>query len=145
VAAGTLLVKLIVVWIEMRVGKKVYSQAIQADVRDNLADVLSSVAVIPGVIGSQFGNSRLDGIAGQVIAFLILINAVQIAMKASHELLDHNLDAKTLDAVRVATSAIPGIAVAAATGREHGSDLLVELSIQVDPDMTVELATQLAE
>lgn len=66
-------------------------------------------------------------------------------MKASHELLDHNLDARTRDAVRVAASAIPGVAVAAATGREHGSDLLVELSIQVDPHMTVELATQLAE
>ena len=52
VAVGTLLVKLIAVWIEMRIGKKVHSQAIQADARDNLADVLSSVAVILGVIGA---------------------------------------------------------------------------------------------
>src|SRR4051812_6141951 len=60
VAIGTLLVKVVVVWIEMRIGTKVHSQAIQADARDNLADVLSSGAVICGVIGAQFGNSRVD-------------------------------------------------------------------------------------
>src|SRR5437588_1115805 len=68
VATGTLLVKLVVVWIELRIGKKVQSQAVQADARDNLADVLSSVAVIMGVIGARLGNSRVDGIAGLVIA-----------------------------------------------------------------------------
>ena len=47
--------------------------------------------------------------------------------------------------MRVAASAIPGVAVTAATGREHDSDVLVELSIHVDPHMTVELASQLAE
>lgn len=145
VAVGTLVIKLVVVWIEMRIGKKVQSQAIQADARDNLADVLSSVAVILGVIGAQFGNSRLDGIAGLVIAFLILLNAVQIGMKASHELLDHNLNAKTLTAVRGAASQVAGVSVVAATGREHGSDVLVELSIEVNPQMTVAQGSALAE
>jgi divalent metal cation (Fe/Co/Zn/Cd) transporter len=54
-----------------------------------------------------------------------LLNAVQIGMKASHELLDHTLDAKTLEAVRSAASRVAGVSVAAATGREHGSDVLV--------------------
>jgi cation diffusion facilitator family transporter len=145
VAAGTLLVKLVVVWIELRIGKKVHSQAVQADARDNLADVLSSFAVIVGVIGARLGNARVDGIAGLAIAFLILINAVQIAMKASHELLDHNLDSRTLEAVRVAANQVPGVSVAAVSGREHGSDLLVDLSIQVDPHMAVDRASILAE
>jgi cation diffusion facilitator family transporter len=145
VAIGTLVVKLVVAWIEMRIGKKVHSQAIQADARDNLADVLSSVAVIFGVIGAQFGNSRVDGIAGLVIAFLIVLNAVQIGMKASHELLDHNLDTQTLEAVRAAANHVPGVCVTAVTGREHGSDVLVELSIEVDPKMTVAQASQLAD
>jgi cation diffusion facilitator family transporter len=129
----------------IQVGKKVRSQAIQADARDNLADVLSSVAVIFGVIGAQFGNSRVDGIAGLVIAFLILLNAVQIGMKASHELLDHNLDTQTREAVRVAANHVPGVCVTAVTGREHGSDVLVELNIEVDPKMTVAQASQLAD
>jgi cation diffusion facilitator family transporter len=145
VASGTLLVKVVVVWIEMRIGKKVHSQAIQADARDNLADVLISGAVICGVISAQFGNSRVDGIAGLVIAFLILLNALQIGIKASHELLDRNLDAKTLEAVRRAAHSVPGVSVTGVTGREHGSDILVELSIEVDPRMPVVQASQLAE
>jgi len=145
VAIGTLVIKLVVVWIEMRIGKKVQSQAVQADARDNLADVLSSLAVIVGVIAAQFGNSRMDGIAGLVIAFLILFNAVQIGMKASHELLDHNLDARTLEAVLVAANRVEGVSVVAATGREHGSDVLVELSIQVEPHLTVAQGSALAE
>lgn len=145
VAIGTLLIKLVVVWIEMRIGKKVHSQAIQADAHDNLADVLSSGAVICGVIGAQFGNSRIDGVAGLVIAFLILLNALQIGMKASHELLDRNLDAKTLEAVRRAAHSVPGVSGTGVTGREHGSDILVELSIEVDPQMPVAQASQLAE
>lgn len=145
VAIGALLVKLVVVWIELRIGKKVHSQAIQADARDNLADVLSSVAVILGVIGARFGNSRLDGIAGLVIAFLILFNAVQIGVKASHELLDHNLDARTLEAVRLAANRVSGVSVLAVTGREHGSDVLVELSIQVNPEMPVSQGVAVAE
>ena len=65
VAIGTLLVKLVVVWIEMRIGKKVHSQAIQADARDNLADVLSSVAVILGVIETTFKEETETDLFGE--------------------------------------------------------------------------------
>ena len=146
VAIGTLLVKLVIVWIEFVIGRNVKSQAIQADARDNLADVFSSLAVICGVVGAQFGQSRLDGAAGLFIAFLILGNALQIGMKASHELLDHNLDPKLLERVRRVASSVPGVrSVPAVTGRAHGSDLLVELSIEVDPQMTVVSASNLVE
>jgi len=46
---------------------------------DNLADILSSVAVIGGVLVAHFGYPRFDGVGGLVIAFLILWNAIQIA------------------------------------------------------------------
>jgi divalent metal cation (Fe/Co/Zn/Cd) transporter len=60
-------------------------------------------------------------------------------------LLDHNLDAKTLEAVRVAANHVSGVSVTAVTGREHGSDVLVELSIEVNPSMAVAQASALAE
>jgi cation diffusion facilitator family transporter len=145
VAIGTLLIKVVVAWVEWRMGKRVHSQAIQADARDNLADVLSSLAVIGGVLAAHFGQPRFDGIGGLVIAFLILWNAVQIGVKASHELLDQNLSADLLKQVRTAASSVQGVEVAAATGREHGSDVLVELSIIVDSQLNVQAAAELAE
>jgi cation diffusion facilitator family transporter len=146
VAAATLLLKLVISRIEMSVARDVGSQAIQADARDNLADVLSSLAVIIGVAGARLGFPRLDGVAGVVIALLILVNAVQIGVTASHELLDHNLDPALLDRVRAAAGAVPGVrAVRAATGRAHGSDMLVNLSVEVDSDMRVGDAAQVAD
>lgn len=145
VAVGTLVIKIVVTWVEIRIGEKVQSQAIQADARDNLADVLSSFAVIMGVVGAHLGQPRLDGVGGLIIALLILGNAFQIGLRASHELLDQNLDTKTREQVRTVASQVEGVQVTAVTGREHGSDILLELSIEVDPHMPVDRASALAE
>lgn len=145
VAIGTLIVKLGVVWVEWRVGHRLHSQAIQADARDNLADVFSSLAVVGGVLAAHFGQPRFDGIGGLLIALLILWNAMQIGIKASHELLDRNLSPGILKQVCSVATSIAGVEVIAATGREHGSDVLVELSIAVHPHLSVEAAAALAE
>jgi cation diffusion facilitator family transporter len=145
VAIGTLVVKLAVFWFELRIDDRVQSQAIQADARDNLADVLSSLTVIVGVIAGHFGNSRIDGVAGLAIAGLIFFNAVQIGLKASNELLDPNLDKEKLAAVCEAAKRVAGVSVVAATGRAHGSDILVQMSIHVDPRLTVAQASALAD
>jgi cation diffusion facilitator family transporter len=146
VAIGTLVVKLVVVRVEGAIAHDVTSQAVAADARDSLADVLSSIAVILGVVGARLGYPRLDGAAGVVIALLILYTAITIGGTATHELLEHNLDPALLERVRAAAQIVPGVrAVSAVTGREHGSDVLVELSIQVDPRMTVEAASAVAE
>lgn len=146
VAIGALIVKLVVVRVEGAIARDVVSQAVRADALDSLADVLSSVAVIAGVIGARLGQPRLDGAAGVIIALLILATAIRIGTLATHELLEHNLDPALLECVRVVTSRVPEVcAVVAITGRTHGSDILIELSIQVDPLMTVAQASAIAE
>ena len=146
VALGSIVVKLVVVRVENAVARDVTSLAVRADARDSLSDVLSSVAVVVGVLGARFGVPRLDGVAGLVIALLILATAVQIASEASHELLEHNLKADDLERVRAAALSVPGVEIVrGVTGRAHGSDVLVELSIQVDPQATVERGAAIAE
>jgi cation diffusion facilitator family transporter len=145
VAIGTLLIKIVVAWVEWRIGRRVNSPAIQADARDNLADVLSSLAVVGGVIGAHLGQPRLDGLGGLIIAALILWNAFIIGWRASAELLDRNLDNTTLEQVRRQANRVQGVTVNAVTGRRHGSDVLVELSITVDPKLSIERGTALAE
>lgn len=146
VAVGTLLVKLVVVRVEGTIARDVTSLAVRADARDSLADALSSLAVIAGVLGARLGAPRLDGVAGLAIAGLIIVTAVQIGAEASHELLEHNLDPAVLQRVRTAASQVPGVhLVQGVTGRSHGSDVLIELSIQVDPQTTVEHGASVAE
>jgi divalent metal cation (Fe/Co/Zn/Cd) transporter len=89
-------------------------------------------------VGARVGFPRLDGVAGLVIAALILVTAGHIGIEASHELLEHNLAPEVLARVRDASAAVAGVrSVTAVTGRTHGSDVLVELSIAVDPQTTV--------
>lgn len=146
IALGTLVIKLIVVRVEGSIAQSVTSQAVRADARDSLADVLSSVAVIIGVLGARMGHPRWDGAAGVAIALLILFTATQIGGAATHELLDHNLDPALLARVRAAAGEVPEVReVRATTGRAHGSDVLVELSIEVDPQMTVQQASAVAD
>jgi cation diffusion facilitator family transporter len=146
VAIGSIAVKLVVVRVEARIARDVTSLAVRADARDSLSDVLSSIAVVVGVLGAHFGVPRLDGVAGLVIALLILMTAIQIGGEASHELLEHNLNPKVLDRVRAAALEVSGVvAVRGVTGRTHGSDVLVELSIQVDPQATVEQGAAIAD
>lgn len=146
VAIGALIAKLIVVRVESVIAHNVRSQAVRADARDNLADIFSSLAVIAGVIGARLGQPRLDGVAGVIIALLILATAIQIGADATHELLEHNLDPALLERVRIVTSRVPEVcSIAAITGRVHGSDILIELSIEVDPLMSVIQASAIAE
>jgi cation diffusion facilitator family transporter len=146
IAMCTLLAKLVVVRIETIIGHSVTSQAVLADARDNLADVLSSVAVIVGVVGARLGARWFDGAAGMAIALLILSTAVQIAARAGNELLDPNLSEAILGRVRQAAAAVPEVCrVTAVTGRAHGSDLLVELSIEIDPQVNVARGAEIAE
>ena len=146
VAIATLFVKLIVVRVEGAIAHDVVSQAVAADARDSLADVLSSIAVIIGVIAARLGHPRMDGVAGIVIALLILYTGIQIGGAATHELLEHNIDAALVERVREAAMRVEGVReVTSVTGRGHGSDVLVEMSIQVDPAMTVGQAALLAE
>jgi cation diffusion facilitator family transporter len=138
VAVGTLVVKLVVTRVESAIARDVASKAVQADARDNFADVLSSFAVIVAVVGARLGEPRLDGLGGLLIAGLILWTAIQIARGAGRELLEQNLDADVLERVRTAAAQVPEVReVTAITGRVHGSDVLIELGIAVDQQHTV--------
>jgi cation diffusion facilitator family transporter len=146
VAVATLVVKLVVTRVESNIARDVTSQAVKADARDSFADVLSALAVIVGVAGSHLGQPRMDGIGGLVIAAIILWTAVQIGITAGQELMERNLDDRFIEQVRSIAAGVEGVHhVTAITGRAHGSDLLVEIGIAVDPRITVEDGAAIAE
>ncbi len=146
VAVATLSVKLVVVRVEMRIAHAVGSQAIEADARDSQADVFSSLAVVFGVLGARLGEPRLDGIGGLVIAGIVVWTAINIGVGAGRELMESNLDEKLSESLRRTAGKVSGVQkVTAVTGRAHGSDVLVEIGIVVDPHLTVEKGAQIAD
>jgi cation diffusion facilitator family transporter len=146
VAVATIVVKLFVTRIESIIAHEVTSQAVLADARDSLTDVFSALTVVIAVIGAHLGQSYMDGLGGIVIACIILWTAVRIGVNAGNELMERNLDDALIDQVRAIAGTVPGVLkVTAVTGRPHGSDVLVELGIVVDPQATVDEGAAIAE
>lgn len=65
----------------IHIGKKANSPAIIADGKHQRVDILSSIAILLGVLISQFGYPQLDSIIALIIAILILNTAKDVALE----------------------------------------------------------------
>ena len=72
-------------------GEKLESPAILANAMVNSIDIISSIAVIIGVVGSNLGFSQFDHIISVLIAFVILKITSEEIQKAFRGLMDFSL------------------------------------------------------
>jgi len=84
---------------KMRIGVAANSPSLQADAQHSWADVLSSGAVIVGLIGTRFGLP-LDRVAAVVVVVFIVRVGWGAMTDAVRVLLDASVDRPTLDLVR---------------------------------------------
>ena len=73
---------------EIKVGKKINSQALIANGKESLMDVFSSVIVFIAIGGTLFGAPYLDGIAGIIISLLILKIGIETIKDSLFSLMD---------------------------------------------------------
>src|SRR6202011_1363459 len=69
-------------------GRAAGSDALTADAQNRVADVLSSVGVLAGLIGVRLGYPWADSVAALLVSCLIAVTAVQILRHAGDELMD---------------------------------------------------------
>src|SRR5207244_1503466 len=70
------------------VGRSSGSSALEADAENRVADVLSSLGVLAGLIGVRLGYIEADAIAALVVAALIARAAVRVSWRAGDILMD---------------------------------------------------------
>lgn len=120
-----------------RLAAKSGSQALEAAAKDNGSDALVSLGVVVGVIGSQLGMPWLDPAAALVVGVMIGKTAWEIFRNASHSLTD-GFDERKLEALRKTAAATPGVReIKDIKARIHGSNILVDVVILVDPNLSV--------
>ena len=85
-------------------GEKLESPAILANAMINSIDVISSFAVIVGVIGSNLGFSQFDHIISVLIAFVIIKITSEEIQKAFRGLMDFSLHAEEKEICALAGS-----------------------------------------
>ncbi|SEH95798.1 cation diffusion facilitator family transporter [Halobacillus karajensis] len=122
----------------LKLSRKVDSGALYAAAQDNRSDALVSIGASIGIFGSQFGLFWLDPLAGLVVGFIICKTAWDIFVDATHSLTD-GYDEGEIEHIRKSISDHPDVwAVKDVKARLQGNKTLVEATIHVNPNITVQ-------
>jgi cation diffusion facilitator family transporter len=122
-------------------GKKIQSTALIADAWHHRSDVLSSIAALIGIAGARMGFELLDPIAGIVVGIVIVKIGFGIFHTAFDELLDSALPKTITNRIESLTLETDGVKkVTILKGRKLGLDILIDMTIEVDKNITVEKA-----
>ena len=125
----------------LKYGKKIQSSSLIADAWHHRSDALSSIAALIGIAGARLGFEILDPIAGIVVGILVIKIGFDIFHTAFDELLDSALPREITDKIKKLALETDGVKkVAVLKARKLGLDILVDMTIEVEKDMTVEEA-----
>lgn len=134
-------------WSQEHYGKKSGSAMLIANAKNMRGDVVTSLSVLVG-LGLTFilGVPLLDRVAAVLVALWILKNAVGIFRDANTELMDGSEDHGPYAAVFEAVASVGGAVNPHRTRiRRLGAELMVDLDIEVDPQMSVAAAHGVAQ
>jgi len=128
------------------VAKQTNSPAILANAIENRADVYTSLAALVGVAGARLGLRILDPLAALFVGVLIARFAISMFYQAIHGLLGESIDKSVLHAINGIADSVPGVQkVYDIKTRKSGQKSLVDIEIDVGPDIKLEEATRTCE
>lgn len=124
-------------------GTQINSPSMVAKAWESRSDVLSSVAVLIGILGSKMGFWFMDPLAAMVVGLIIIRICIQMVKGAIINLMDGapEVDQKEF---RKALGRLKGVAaIKGIRAREMGQVLEVEVGIQVPENITVSRGEQI--
>jgi len=127
------------------VGREIGSTALVADGQHARVDGLTSLGVVAGLIGVSLGYGWADPVAGLAISALI----VRIAWDVGHDVLGRlmdSIDPATVDHIEELAAQTAGVrGVHDIRARWTGHQVLAELHLDLDPDLTLAEAHTIGE
>jgi len=148
VTAAAVVINLLVSWYTLRIARATDSLALEATARDLLADVLSSVAVLVGLILVQFtGIKILDSIVALLVAVLIGRTALSTMRKSFGGLMDIKLPQAEEDKIVACLSEHTDLIASfhRVRTRKAGSQRQIDFHMVVSRHISVERAHQLCD
>lgn len=144
-AAATIVIKEWLYRFSTRTGKKLESPALLAIAKDHRKDAVTSVATLIGVIGAFFGFGIMDPIAAGLTSFFILHIGYQTFREASHDLMDGTAPADFIEALQALAESVEQVEhVHEMRARRSGQYMIVDLKLEMDPNMTVKQSHDVA-
>ncbi|ADT84912.1 cation diffusion facilitator family transporter [Thermococcus barophilus] len=128
------------------VGKKLNNQILIADAYHHRSDVLSTIAVLIGLLAEKFGFRYGDSLAGLIVAIFIAKVALEIVMRNVNYLTGTSPPFEICERIKKIALSVDNV-VGVHDLRAHyvGPKLHVELHIEVPPNLTLKEAHDVSE
>ena len=128
------------------VGKKSNSSILLANAWHHRSDAISSIAALIGIIGSMAGFPVLDPIAAAMVSFMIIKVGYELTLGGFRDLMDTALNEKDTQKLQTIIDDIPGVIKSHdLRTRKIGEEILMDVHIQVDSDLTVSEGHEVGE
>ena len=133
---------------QVRIGRRIGSVALVADAWHHRSDSFSSVGVAIGIAAAMLGGPRwhwADEAAALVVALLIIYMAWDIFKKAAAGLMDAQSSPVVREKIKTVVCGVEGVKdVEKIFARQSGLDLLIDIHVEVDENMTVRESHRIA-
>jgi cation diffusion facilitator family transporter len=137
-AIATIIIKEVLFRYTRTVSKKLESPAVEAIAKDHRKDALTSIATLVGVGGAYLGAVFLDPLAAAISAFFIFHIWWETFHSAANDLMDGQPPEELITTVTAIAEGVSGVEhVHEIRGRRSGQYLIVDLKLDMNPDMTV--------
>jgi cation diffusion facilitator family transporter len=121
------------------------SVALEADSFHFLSDMWGAIAVIVGLVFARFGVKLADPIAAIVVALVISYTAFRSGVRTTSILLDRAPPKAVMDRIIEVATATPEVrAVREVRARVSGNRVLLDMSISLDPTLSIQQAHEVA-
>ncbi|WP_324715413.1 cation diffusion facilitator family transporter [Carboxydochorda subterranea] len=133
-------------WYTLAAGRRLQSEALVANAWHHRTDALDSLGTVAAAVGAILGWRWLDPLAGLIVAGVILVIAGRLYWQATRELVDTAPPEPVMQRMREAVEATPGVhSLSRLRARLHGTRVLADLVIKVDPAISVVKGHAIAE
>lgn len=137
-ALFTVALKLVLVQITRRIGRRTGNAAVAALAYDHRNDVFASSATAVGIFLGRSGLPWVDPLAGALVALLILRTGVYILREATTELMDNVPSDELAAQVQALLVTVPGVQrVEEVYAHRFGPYLVLNLTLGVDGALSV--------
>ena len=134
-----------VYWYNNRLSNKLNSPSLKASAKDNLSDALTSFATALSVVISRTGILWLDGAMAIVVGLIIIKSGYDIFKESAFSLSD-GFPQEDLDNYRKIVLMVSGVrAVSDIRGRNYGANVYIDITILVDPEISVQAGHAITE
>lgn len=119
-------------------GNRLSSPALLAIAKDHRKDAVTSISTLAGVVGAFFGFGIMDPLAAGLTSFFILHIGWQTFRESAHDLMDGTAPPDFIHEITSLAESVDHVEhVHDIRGRRSGQYMIIDLKLDMAPEMTV--------